>query len=398
MTPPFLPYGRQSIDEEDIRAVVEVLRGEYLTTGPTVAAFEAEFAAKTGAAHASACSNGTAGLHLAAMALGLGPGDAAIVPTMTFLATANCVRYVGAEVVFADVDPLTGLITPETAAAALARVKGKRVKALFVVHLNGQCADMPGLSAFAKANGLRIIEDACHALGGEVAGTPVGACAYGDLAVFSLHPVKTVTMGEGGVVTTFDPQLDRLVKSYRSHGMERDPARFASRADGFDADGAPNPWYYEMAAPGYNYRATDFQCALGRSQLAKLDKFAARRVELEALYRARLASLAPLATPLGLAGTGRPAWHLCPALIDFAATGKTRGKVMRELSARGIGTQVHYFPVHRQPYYRAFDPTLALPGAEAYYARALSLPLFYGLADSDIDRVVGALAAVLGAQ
>ena len=395
---PFLPYGRQSIDEDDIRVVAEALRGDYLTTGPTVAAFEAEFAAKTGAAHASACSNGTAGLHLAAMALGLGPGDAAIVPTMTFLATANCVRYVGADVVFADVDPATGLITPETAAAALARAKGKRVKALFVVHLNGQCADMKGLSAFAKAHGLRVVEDACHALGGDVAGTKVGSCAFGDFAVFSLHPVKTVTMGEGGVVTTADPELDRAVKRLRSHGMERDPARFASRADGFDADGAPNPWYYEMAAPGYNYRATDFQCALGRSQLAKLDKFVARRAELVTLYRARLASLAPLATPLALTKTGRPGWHLCPALIDFDAVGKTRGKVMRELSARGIGTQVHYFPVHRQPYYRALDTGLVLPGAEAYYARALSLPLYYGMADSDVDRVVGALAAVLGAQ
>jgi UDP-4-amino-4,6-dideoxy-N-acetyl-beta-L-altrosamine transaminase len=394
----FLPYGRQWIDEDDIRAVAEALRGDYLTTGPTVAAFETEFAAKTGAAHASACSNGTAGLHLAAMALGLGPGDAAIVPTLTFLATANCVRYVGAEVIFADVDPRTGLITPATAAAALARANGKRVKALFVVHLNGQCADMPALSAFAKANRLRIVEDACHALGGEVADTRVGACAFADFAVFSLHPVKTVTMGEGGVVTASDPELDRKVKRYRSHGMERDPARFSSRADGFDADGAPNPWYYEMAEPGYNYRATDFQCALGRSQLAKLDRFVARRTELEALYRARLASLAPLVAPLGLAGTGRPAWHLCPALIDFAAAGKSRGRVMRELAARGIGTQVHYFPVHRQPYYRALDPALDLPGAEAYYARALSLPLFYGMADAAVDRTIGALAAVLGAQ
>ncbi|MBL8806894.1 MAG: UDP-4-amino-4,6-dideoxy-N-acetyl-beta-L-altrosamine transaminase [Rhodospirillales bacterium] len=398
MAPAYLPYGRQSIDDDDVRAVAEALRGDYLTTGPLVAAFEKDFSAKTGAPHAVACSNGTAGLHLAAMAMGLGPGDAAIVPTMTFLATANCVRYVGADVVFADVDPSTGLITPETAAAALARASGRRVKALFVVHLNGQCADMPALAAFAKENGLLLVEDACHALGGEVAGTPVGSCAFGNFAVFSLHPVKTATMGEGGVVTTADPDLDRLMRRYRSHGMERDPAFFTSRPDGFDADGSANPWYYEMEAPGYNYRATDFQCALGRSQLSKLDRFVARRAELVARYRTRLEGLAPLAAPLGLLPGSRPGWHLCPALIDFKAAGKSRGKVMRELSALGIGSQVHYFPVHRQPYYRRIDPVLRLPGAEAYYERVLSLPLFYGMADEDVDRVVGALASVLGAQ
>jgi len=395
---PYLPYGRQHIDEDDIRAVAEALRGDYLTTGPLVAAFEAEFAAKTGARHAVACANGTAGLHLAAMAMGLGPGDAAIVPTMTFLATANCVRYVGADVIFADVNPTSGLITPETAAAAMGRAGGRRVKALFVVHLNGQCADMPALRAFANANGLIVVEDACHALGGEVAGTPVGACAYGDMAVFSLHPVKTLTMGEGGVVTTADATVDRLLRRCRSHGIERDPEFFSNRAEGFDADGTPNPWYYEMAEPGYNYRATDFQCALGRSQLTKLDRFVARRAELVARYRKRLEGLAPIAVPLGLLAGGRPGWHLCPVLIDFAAAGKSRGNVMRELAARGVGTQVHYVPVHRQPYYQRMTPKLTLPGADAYYASVLSLPLFYGMTDEDADRVVGDLAAVLGVQ
>jgi UDP-4-amino-4,6-dideoxy-N-acetyl-beta-L-altrosamine transaminase len=398
MTPPFLPYARQSIDEDDVRAVADALRGDYLTTGPTVAAFEAEFATKTGALHAVACANGTAALHIAAMAIGLGPGDAAIVPTMTFLATANCVRYMGADVIFADVDPATGLITPETVRAALARARGRKVKALFVVHLNGQCADMPGIGALARANGIKVVEDACHALGGETAGAPVGACAWGDFATFSLHPAKTVTMGEGGVVTTNDPEFARRMRLARSHGLERDPAHFSNRELGFASDGQPNPWYYEMAAPGYNYRATDFQCALGRSQLAKLDRFVARRAELAERYRVRLDGLAPLAAPLGRVATGRPAWHLCPVLIDFAAVGKDRGTVMRELSTRGIGTQVHYIPVHRQPYYRAIEPALDLPGAEAYYARVLSLPLYVGLADEDVDRVVGELASVLGLQ
>jgi UDP-4-amino-4,6-dideoxy-N-acetyl-beta-L-altrosamine transaminase len=398
MTRPFLPYARQLIDDDDVRAVADALRGDYLTTGPTVAMFEAEFAAKTGARQAVACSNGTAGLHIAAMAIGLGPGDAAIVPTMTFLATANCVRYTGADVIFADVDPATGLITPETASAALARAGTRNVKALFVVHLNGQCADMPGLAALGRANGLKIVEDACHALGGEAGGAPVGACAWSDFAVFSLHPAKTVTMGEGGVVTTNDPEYARRMRLDRSHGLERDSAHFTDRELGFAPDGLPNPWYYEMAEPGYNYRATDFQCALGRSQLAKLDRFVARRAELAERYRIRLDGLAPLVSPLGRVATGRPAWHLCPALIDFAAVGKDRGTVMRELSARGIGTQVHYIPVHRQPYYRSIDSALHLPGAEAYYARVLSLPLYVGLADEDVDRVVGELASVLGLQ
>lgn len=392
----FLPYGRQAVDDDDIAAVVAALRSDYLTTGPTVAAYEAAFSARTGAGYAVACSSGTAGLHLAAMAIGLGSGDAAIVPTMTFLATANCVRYMGADVLFADVDPDTGLITPETAAAALDRAGSRKTKALFVVQLNGQCADMSKLAAFARANNLTIVEDACHAIGGTDGNGPVGACANSDYAVFSMHAVKTVTMGEGGVVTTNDPHGAAAMARGRNHGMERDPARLTDRELSFDAAGKAQPWIYEMAEPGYNYRATDIQCALGLSQIKKLDRFVARRSELVARYRQQLQALAPKVAPVTLARHGIPAWHLFVVLIDFPTVGKPRAQVMRELSARGIGTQVHYIPVHRQPYYRAIEPELNLPGAEAYYARALSLPLFIGMENDEVDRVVDTLAQVLG--
>jgi dTDP-4-amino-4,6-dideoxygalactose transaminase len=335
--------------------------------------------------------------HLAALALDLGPGDAAVVPTLTFLATANALRYVGADVVFADVDPETGLLTPAGLEAALARAsRDQRVKAVFPVHLAGQCADMAKIGALARARGLKLVEDACHALGGTCAGAPVGACAHADMAAFSFHPVKTVAMGEGGAVTTRDAALARRLSELRSHGMVRDPNRFAIRAQGFDPDGEPNPWYYEMPEPGFNYRACDIQCALGASQLAKLGRFVAERRRIVDRYVEALAPLAPVVRPLPQVPWSEPAWHLNVVLIDFRAVGTTRAKVMRALAGKGIGSQVHYLPVHRQPHYRRLYGELALPGADAYYERTLSLPLYVGLTRADVARVVAALAAAVG--
>ncbi|MEK7245343.1 MAG: DegT/DnrJ/EryC1/StrS family aminotransferase, partial [Pseudomonadota bacterium] len=239
-------------------------------------------------------------------------------------------------------------------------------------------------------------EDACHALGGTCGGAPVGACTESDLAVFSFHPVKTIAMGEGGAITTRDPALARRLMELRSHGMVRDPARFEIRAQGFGADGEPNPWYYEMPEPGFNYRASDIHCALGLSQLAKLGRFVAERRRIVEWYAEELASLAPLAKPLARAPGCEPAWHLNVVLIDFGAAGTTRARVMRALAAEGIGSQVHYLPVHRQPYYRRLYGELHLPGADAYYERTLSLPLYVGLARADVARVVAALARALG--
>jgi len=393
---PFLPYGRQHVDDDDIARVTAVLRGDWLTTGPAVAAFEAAFADHTGARAAVACSSGTAGLHLAALALGLGPGNGVIVPAQTFVATANGPCYTGADVVLADVDPDTGLLRPADLEAAIARAGSRALRAVFVVHLNGQCADMPAIAALARRHRLAIVEDACHALGGEVAGARVGACAHSDMAVFSTHPVKTVTTGEGGVVTTNDGELARRLRLFRSHGIEREADAFVDRAAAFDARGEANPWYYEMVALGFNYRATDIHCALGLGQLAKLERFVAARRALVERYAARLARLAPLVRSLPLVADCRPAWHLCVALIDFATAGIDRAAVMRRLRADGIGTQVHYIPVHHHPFWCDRAGTTRLPGADAYYERALSLPLFVDMTAADVDRVVDSLARALG--
>lgn len=400
---PTLSYGRQSIVEADIEAVARVLRGDWLTGGPTVARFEERVAALVEARHAVACANGTAALHLAAIAAGLGPGTTAIVPSLTFLATANCARYVGAEVAFADVDPDSGLLTPATLEAALARAAGAgmpRPAAVLPVHLNGQTCDMDAIAAIARHHRLAVIEDAAHALGSvgtgpSAPGDPVGSCRAGGMTTLSFHPVKTITTGEGGMVTCNDGALAERLRLARNHGMSRDPATFTEADQAFAADGAPLPWYYEMAEPGFNYRLDDIAGALGLSQLDRLPWFAERRRMLAARYDRLLAPLAPLARPVTRVGWCRPVLHLYVALIDFAAAGRPRERVMAALRERGVVTQVHYLPVHRQPYYRRREP-LTLPGADAYYARCLSLPLFPDMADGDPERVVGALVEALG--
>ena len=396
----FLPYARQLIEADDVEAVTRVLAGDWLTTGPAVTAFEAAFAERVGSRYALACSSGTAALHLTALALGLGEGETAVVPSMTFLATANAVRYVGAEVAFADVDPDTGLLDEGALEAALA-AGGDGIKAVYPVHLNGQSADMARLGAIARARGLAVVEDACHALGAqdrtEAGGTvPVGSCRHADMAIFSTHAVKTIATGEGGVVVTNDAALDTRLRRYRNHGMVREPAAFEDRARAFDARGAANPWYYEMPEPGFNYRLTDLQCALGTSQLAKLDRFVARRRALADRYEEALAPLAPLVRPVARVPHCIPAWHLYAVRIDFTRARLDRAALMAALAAEGIGTQVHYIPVHSQPYYVRRYGVRTLPGAETYYDRTLSLPLYPAMAERDVDRVADALARHLG--
>ena len=399
-----IPYGCQTIEQDDIDAVTEVLRSGHLTTGPAVDAFEAALAEATGALDAVACANGTAALHLAAMALDLGPGDVVIVPAQTFLATANAVRFTGAQVVFSDVDADSGLMTAGHLSDALttARARG-RPRALFVVHLNGQPAPMHDLAPIAREAGLAIVEDSCHAIGGRLPAMddgrepPVGSCAWGDMATFSFHPVKTITMGEGGAVTVRDPAMARRLRRLRSHGMDRDPASFQHADAAFDANGEANPWYYEMAELGHNFRASDIQCALGRSQLAKLDRFVARRAELVARYDALLADLAPVVRPIARVEAGAPAWHLYPVLIDFETAGVSRATLMRQLREQGIGTQVHYIPVPDQPYWRDRAGVSDVKGARTYYSRVLSVPLFPAMEDGDVDLVANALRRRLDA-
>ena len=389
MTHRFLPYGRQALDEQDIAAVAEVLRGDWLTTGPTVDAFEIAFAAACGADHAIACSNGTTALHLALAGLDTGPGDVCIVPAITFMATANAARYCGADVVFADVDPDTGLMTPDTLEVALeiARLRGP-VKAVLPVHLAGQCEDVAAMARLAAASGAVLVEDACHAVGSRHEDNPVGSCRHSVSACFSFHPVKTIAAGEGGAVTTNDAALADRLRRLRSHGIERDPRRMQRREG--------EPWYHELTELGWNYRLSDIQAALALSQLKRLDHFATRRRELAELYDAVIEPLAPTMQPLARTPGCEPCLHLYPVRIDFEATGVTRAEVMEGLQAQGIGSQVHYIPVPDQPYYRELYGRQDLPGAQRYYARTLSLPLFVGMTDEDPLRVADGLRSVLG--
>jgi dTDP-4-amino-4,6-dideoxygalactose transaminase len=267
---------------------------------------------------------------------------------------------------------------------------------VFPVHLNGQCADMAGIAAVAARHGLAVVEDACHALGTRHVGAgPVGSCPYSTMATFSTHPVKAIAMGEGGVVTTNVAAMGERVARFRNHGMTRDPAAFKERELAFAGDGTAHPWYYEMAEVGVNYRAPDILCALGLSQLKKLPRFVARRQALAERYDSALRSLAPLVEPVPRMPWSGHAFHLYVVQIDFAAARITRDAVMQALRADGVGTQVHYIPVHRQPYYRERYGALSLPGADAYYRGCLSLPIFPAMTEADVDRVVRALSAVL---
>jgi len=397
-----LPYGRHSVDEEDIALVAEILRGDFLTTGPTISAFEAALSAKLDNAHVVLCSNGTAALHMMALALPLLPGDVLVVPAITFLATANAARYVGAEVEFADVAPETGLITPETLKAAIVSARqrfGKSPRAVTAVHMAGQSGDILGLAAVAAENNMVLMEDAAHAVGGRYLSQdkwlPIGAGHHAAMCAFSFHPVKTMTMGEGGAVSTRDEALANRLLLARNHGMQRNPALWRADSDGFEPDGTPRPWYYEMQEPGYNYRATDIQAALGMSQLARLDFFVARRAAIVARYQEGFANLAPLLEPLRMREDSRPGWHLFVVRLAFEKLGMSRTVLMKRLQAAGIGSQVHYIPLYRQPYYRDRYGEMRLSGAEHYYEQALSLPLYPAMTDADVDHVIEAVSSIV---
>jgi UDP-4-amino-4,6-dideoxy-N-acetyl-beta-L-altrosamine transaminase len=402
----FIPYGWSFLDEEDIAAVSSAMRQEIITTGPTVGEFERAFADKVGARHAVSCNSGTSALHLAAAALGLGPGDVAIVPSMTFLATANGPRYVGADVQFADVDPDSGLLTPETLERAIEAAGDGRVKAVFVVHINGQTADMEGIRRIADRHGLFVVEDACHALGttyeasdrgsNEPVVCQVGDCRHSDMAVFSFHPVKTITTGEGGMVTTNDAARADFMVCLRTHGVIRNQQKFKRPDMALDARGERNPWYYEMHHLGFNFRITDFQCALGLQQLTKLDRLAGRRRQLMRLYDERLAPYVPLIQPIKRRAGVDPCLHLYPLLIDFSKLSLGRAELIQRLREQKIGSQVHYIPVHCQPYYRDLYGDLVLPGAMRYYERVLSIPFYPAMRDEHVDMVVDRLVTTLG--
>lgn len=399
-SPPFLPYGLHCTDQADVDAVAQTILNRPLTGGPAIDGFERGLAEATHADHAVVVSSGTAALHLACLAAGLGPGLAAIVPTITFVATANAVRLTGADVIFSDVDPESGLMRPQDLARALTNNASgiQNVKAVFPVHMGGWSADVEEISKIAQSHDMTIIEDASHALGSrDAGGNHAGACAYSDMCVFSFHPVKTIAMGEGGAITTTSAELAARLRRLRAHGIEKNATFFTQRDLGFDPSGAPNPWYYEQLELGLNYRASDIACALGISQLAKLDGFVKRRLELSALYDDLLRPFADRIATIHPKRGGTPGRHLYTVLIDFPAFGTDRATTMRMLVDLGIGTQVHYIPVPWQPYHFRAGAKTGYPGAAAYYERCLSLPLYPTLETSDVERVVGSLLRVLNA-
>jgi UDP-4-amino-4,6-dideoxy-N-acetyl-beta-L-altrosamine transaminase len=390
----FLPYGRHLIEPDDVAAVVEVLTGAQLAQGPKVAAFEAALAVRVGAGHAVAASSGTAALHLALKALEIGPGDICIVPAITFLSTATAARMCGADVVFADVDPVSGLMTADSLREAAARASGP-VKVALPVHLGGRMCDMAALGEVAVELGFKLVEDACHALGSQRGGERAGDCRHSAAACFSFHPVKTIAAGEGGMVTTNDPALAERMKRLRNHGVTHDPALMVDPELSLDADGARHPWSYEQLELGFNYRMTDLEAALGLSQLGKLDRFIDRRAGLAALYDMLLEPLSGRLQPVQAARGESPSLHLYAVHIDCEGLDFGRDDLMRDLHSRGIGTQVHYIPVYRQPYFTGLYGPMRLPGAEAYYAGVLALPLFPAMTDQDVERVAGALTDML---
>lgn len=396
----YLPYGRQFLDEDDVRAVSEVLRGDWLTTGPMVQKFENKFRQVVKSDYVVSCSSGTAALHMAYMALDIGPEDRVIVPAISFIATANGAVFCGADILFADVDPHTGLMRARDVLALIEDLTQdvlESIKAIVPVNLAGEVAEIEAISIIAGKYGWKMIIDSCHAIGtayednrGE--NRTVGDCHFADMEVFSFHPVKTIALGEGGAVTTNDRSIYDKLCLLRNHGMERDPGKWISAR----ADEPPPPWYYEMQILGYNYRQSDIHCALGVSQLNKLPSFSDKRRRLVAKYDELLAGLSPYIKTISSAkGGGEVTRHLYVILMDFDALGMTRLDFVNGLSERQVGSQVHYIPIYAHPFYVEKYGLLKRPGAEQYYARTLSLPLHVSMSEEDVTYVVDQISVLV---
>ena len=377
-------YGKQSVSEDDIQAVVDVLRSPLITQGPMVERFEKRMAEYCGAKYAVAVTNATSALHIACKSAGLSHGGTLWTSPITFVASANCGRYCGANVDFVDIDDSTYNMSADELEKKLAA--GGRPKVVVPVHLCGQSCDMERIHALAKQYDFTIIEDASHAVGATYKKTRVGSCAYSDMTVFSFHPVKIITTGEGGMVLTNNKDLYEKLCLYRSHGITRDPKLMTHESDG--------PWYYQQVDLGFNYRMTDMQAALGYSQLQKLDKFVARRRELVARYDELLKDL-PLRTPFVMEGAN-PSWHLYVVRIDFSKVKKSKKQIFAEMKEKGITLNLHYIPVHTQPYYEQLGhKPEECPVSLDYYKEAMTLPLYYSLTNEQQDEVVKALKEVL---
>lgn len=385
-----VPYGRQDISQDDIDAVVKVLKSDYLTQGPAVPAFERAVAAYCGAEHAVAANSATSALHIACLALGVGPGDVVWTSPITFVASANCALYCGATIDFVDIDEHTFNLSVERLAEKLesAERNGCLPKVVIAVHLCGQPCDMAGIFALSQKYGYAIIEDASHAIGSQYNGEPVGNCRYSDVTVFSFHPVKIITTAEGGMALTNNQGLAERMSLLRSHGITRDPEMMTCVPDG--------PWYYQQIELGFNYRMTELQAALGLSQLQRLDTFVRRRHELASQYAQTIAVL-PIVSQLQPAYS-YSAFHLYVIRILDGEVGSTHLQIFEALRSSGIGVNLHYMPVHLQPYYQRLGFKRGdFPSAESYYRTAISLPIFPGLSDSDHRFVTDSLSKVLGA-
>ena len=386
-----IPYGRQSLDQADIDAVVEVLKSDWLTQGPTLEQFEVAMAQRCEAGFGVAVCNATAALHIACLAAGLGPDDWLWTTPNSFVASANCGRYCGAQVDFVDIDPQTWNLDAQVLASKLeaAERSGLLPKVVVAVAFSGQSCDMRAIAALAERYDFTLIEDASHAVGASYAGRPVGCGEFAAMTVFSFHPVKIITTGEGGMVMTNRPELAERLRSLRSHGMTRDPDRMDEPSHG--------PWYYQQLELGFNYRMTDIQAALGLSQLVQLETFIARRRALVARYQAAFAEL-PLTLP-GLQAEAQSAWHLYVVRLQTERLRMSHREIFDALRAAGIGVNLHYIPIHLQPYYRALGFQRAdFPEAEHYYAQAISLPLFPAMTDAQQDQVIEQVQKVLERQ
>lgn len=385
-----IPYGRQEITQSDVEAVIQVLRSDFLTQGPVVPRFERTVAEAVGADHAVAVNSATSALHLACLALGVGPGDYVWTSPITFVASANCALYCRASVDFVDIDPRTYNLSVEALARKLdeAEAAGKLPKVVIPVHLCGQPCDMQGIYQLSRRYGFRIIEDASHAIGGSYKGRRIGSCEFSDITIFSFHPVKIVTTGEGGIAVTNDEALAHQMGLLRSHGITRDPAQMSNAAQ--------EPWYYEQVELGFNYRMTELQGALGVSQMQRLSRYVERRHELAAVYDSELSGL-PVITPWQ-DPVGYSAYHLYVIRLQSQASERGRRMIFEQLRSAGIGVNVHYIPVHTQPYYQSLGFTEgSFPEAERYYAEAISLPMFPTMSEVQQADVVSAVKDAVSA-
>lgn len=378
-------YGKQFIDEQDINAVIEVLKSDFLTQGPVIENFERAVAEYCGAKYAVAVTNATSALHIACLAAGLDKGDMLWTSPITFTASANCGRYCGADIDFVDIDNNTYDMSVAALKEKLEKSKIKP-KVVIPVHLAGQSCEMQEIYDLSKQYGFTVIEDASHAIGADYKNTKVGCCKYSDMTVFSFHPVKIITTGEGGMVLTNNEELYKNLSLYRSHCITRDENLMTKEADG--------PWYYQQIGLGFNYRMTELQAALGLSQLAKVDKFVARRRQLAEKYNELLKDL-PLKLPYQNHDTDS-SWHLYIVRVDFNKVKKTKKQIFAEMKAKGVCLNLHYIPVHTQPYYQNLGfKNGDFPVSEKYYEEAFTLPLYYSLTDEQQEYIVNVLNEVL---